>query len=122
MVRRVRKRVHELSVLDFETFPCWEYASNEEGCEGQDESTVRPMPLAQLARATQQVLVSAAFFFPNGRTRLGMVTLNAGTAPSGQQPVLFLAGNPLMFYVGATQPKSSAVRRFVGALRRISPT
>jgi hypothetical protein len=114
--------VHELSVPDFEAFPCWEYASDEEGREGQDESTVRPMTLAQLARATQQVLVSAAFFFPNGRTRLGMVTLNAGADPSGHQPALFLASGPLMFYVGATQPKSSAIKRFVGALRQISPT
>jgi len=122
MASRIRKQVHELSASDFEAFPCWEYASDEEGNEDQDECTVRPLPLGELPGATQQVLVQAAFLFPNGRIRLGMVTLNAGTDPSGHQPVLFLPEGSLTFYEGATQPKPSAVKRFVSALKRVSPT
>lgn len=122
MVHRIRKQVHELSAADFEAHPCWEYASDEEGSDGQDECTVRPLPLGELDSATQQVFVQAAFLFPNGRIRLGMVTLNAGADISGQQPVLFLPEGPLTFYEGGAQPKPSAVKRFISALKRVSPT
>jgi hypothetical protein len=121
MVRRIRKQVHELDASDFEAHACWEYATDEEGNDDQDECCVRPLPLGQLAGATQQVFVQAVFLFPNGRIRTGMVTLNAGDDPSGHQPVLFLPEGPLMFYEGATQPKPSAVKRFVSALKRVSP-
>ena len=122
MTRRVRKQVHELDGGDFEAFPCWEYASDEEEAEDSDECTVRPLPLADLADATQQVFVAAAFFFPNGRVRPGIVTLNAGEDPSGHQPVLFLPSGPVAFYEGSARPKLAAVKRFVAVLRRISPT
>lgn len=122
MARRIRKQVHQLNASDFEAYPCWEYASDEEGRANQDECTVRPLPLEELAGATQQVLVQAAFFFPNGRVRLGAVTLNAGADPSGHQPVLFLPQGSLTFYEGSIQPKPSAVRRFVSALKGVSRT
>jgi hypothetical protein len=122
MARRVRKQIDQLDASDFEAFPCWVYATSEEGRADQDECTVRPLPLADLAGAGQQVLVQAAFFFPNGRVRPGMITLNAGSDPSGHQPVLFLSHGPLMFYEGATRPKPAEVKRFLAALKQISPT
>jgi hypothetical protein len=112
--------VNELNASDFEVFPCWEYTSDEEGDPDQDECTVRPLPMAELAGATQQVFVQAAFSFPNGEIRPGMVTLNAGADPSGHQPVLFLPDGPLGFYEGAIQPKPAEVKRFVAALKRVS--
>ncbi|MFN0313515.1 MAG: hypothetical protein ACKVQA_00520 [Burkholderiales bacterium] len=107
---------------DFEAHPCWEYATDEEDREDQDETTVRPLPLPELAAATQQVIVQAVFFFPNGRVRAGMITLNAGSDPSGYQPVLFLPKGFLTFYEGASLPKPSTLKRFMAALKRISPS
>ena len=121
MARRIRKQVHELNATDFEAFPCWEYASDEEHRQGEDECTVRPFPLEGLASATHQVFVQAAFLFPNGRVRSGMVTLNAGNDPSGHQPALFLPEGVLNFYMGAMQPKPVAARRFAAALKKVSP-
>jgi hypothetical protein len=120
MARRVRKQVEELNASDFEAFPCWEYASDEEDRRGQDECTVRPLSLGALVSTTHQVFVQAAFLFPNGRIRHGMVTLNAGNDPSGHQPVLFLPEASLAFYEGASQPKPATVKRFVSALRKVS--
>ncbi|MED5617640.1 hypothetical protein [Ideonella sp. BN130291] len=121
MPHRIRKQVYELGASDFEEHACWEYASDEEGREDQDECTVRPFPLAELGGATHQAFVQAAFFFPNGSVRLGMVTLNAGNDPSGHQPALFTSKGLLGFYEGATQPKPSAVKRFIASLKKISP-
>lgn len=118
----MRKPVHELQGADFEDHACWEYATDEEGRDDRDECTVRPLQLEELADATHQVFVQAAFFFPNGRIRMGVVTLNAGSDSSGHQPALFDPDGLIAFYVGATQPAQSAVRRFVESLKKISPT
>lgn len=117
-----RKPVHELQADDFEDHACWEYATDEEGRDDQDECTVRPLQLQELADATHQVFVQAAFFFPNGRIRMGVVTLNAGDDPSGHQPALFDADGLVTFYEGAARPKQSSVRLFIESLKKISPT
>ncbi|MES2888298.1 MAG: hypothetical protein V4739_09845 [Pseudomonadota bacterium] len=122
MVRRIRKQVNELCAADFEAHPCWEYAEDEEHRKDQDECTVRPLALEALAGATQQVFVQAIFCFPNGRVRPGMVTLNAGSGPDGHQPVVFLPEASLAFYEGSLAPSASAVKQFVSALKKVSPT
>jgi hypothetical protein len=121
MARRIRKQVDELSAADFEAHPCWEYADDEEGREGQDECTVRPLSPAELARATQQVWVQALFFFPNGRFRPGMVTLKAGADAAGRQPVLFLPNTSVTFYHGSRPPGPAELKRFLAQLRKVSP-
>ena len=119
MQRRVRKQVHDLSAADFEAHSCWAYSSDEEGKAEQDECTVRPLPLDELLSETAQVFVQAAFMFPNGRTRFGMITLNAGEDPSGHQPIVFLDVGAIPFYNGAAEPKSSEVKTFLRRLRKV---
>ena len=120
MPRQIRKQVHELTEPDLEAFPGWAYASDEEGSTGQDECTVRPLTLEEVRTATGQVFVRALFVFPNGCSKAGIVTLNAGEDPSGHQPVLFEPGDGIAFYVGAREPKLIEVRRFNSRLRSVS--
>jgi hypothetical protein len=120
MARRIRKQVHELTAEDLEANPCWEYASDEEGEEGQDEATARPIPAERAVEETSPVFVQAAFLFPNGRIRLGAVTVNAGDGVSGHQPVLLLPEGQVMFYVGSMEPKAAAVKSFRSSLRSVS--
>jgi len=122
MARRIRKQVHELRASDFENFPCWEYAGDEEDVDGQDECTVRPLSLEEGRAATGQVFVQAVFVFPNGRARPGCVTLNAGRDPSGTQPVLFLGNDAVMFYHGALKPREPEVRAAVASLAGVCAT
>ncbi len=42
--RRVRKQPNELTAADWECSKVWEFCLDEEGVDGQDESTVRPRP------------------------------------------------------------------------------
>jgi hypothetical protein len=118
---RIRKQVDELTSEDFENFSCWEYASNEEGVQGQDECTIRPGSVSNAEMASQQIFVQAAFLFPNGRIRTGAVTINAGEDISSHQPVLFTPKEPLHFYCGAIKPSEKEVERFRKALKRICP-
>ena len=41
-IANIRKAVSELSTRDLEAHPVWEFALDEEGQEGKDETTVRP--------------------------------------------------------------------------------
>jgi hypothetical protein len=44
----IRKQVYELTAKDFSDYPIWEFCSDEEDVEGQDEATVRPTDKAEL--------------------------------------------------------------------------
>lgn len=119
MAPRIRRQVHELTAQDLEAHPCWEYASDEESVEGQDECTVRPVPVERVAEDSSPVFVQVAFLFPNGRIRVGALTINAGESVSGYQPVLFTAEGQLMFYVGSMEPKPAEVSRFHSVLKKV---
>jgi hypothetical protein len=54
-------------------FPIWEYASDEEGVKGQDETWVRPVD-AQVVRKGQWSLTVAAEFRARLAPRLGLET------------------------------------------------
>lgn len=41
-----RKPIDGLTLADLEAFPIWEFAIDEEGVEGQDETWVRPLVVA----------------------------------------------------------------------------
>ena len=76
MSKRIRKACNELLLSDFEAYPFWEFAMDEEGRRGQDETTVRPLPHVRSPdEADGPVFALAAFFFPNGRLRQGLLTL-----------------------------------------------
>jgi hypothetical protein len=45
----IRKPVDDLTAIDFDQFPIWEYALDEEGKRGQDETWVRPLPDVEVA-------------------------------------------------------------------------
>jgi hypothetical protein len=47
---KTRKPVNELTVEDLLAFPIWEFAADEEGAEGQDETWVRPVRHSQVPR------------------------------------------------------------------------
>ena len=64
--------------------------------------------------------MQAAFLFPNGRIRLGAVTLNAGEGPSGHQPMIFLGDEPLNFYSGGMVPTPKETRQFLRELKKVS--
>jgi hypothetical protein len=57
---RIRKQVYELTTQDFLDHPIWEFCSDEEGVEGQDEATVRPTTKTKLTAELPGACVLAA--------------------------------------------------------------
>jgi hypothetical protein len=55
---KIRRQVYELTTEDFQANPVWEFASDEESEEGQDEATVRPRSQSAPANASDGMLGS----------------------------------------------------------------
>jgi hypothetical protein len=112
MAKRIRKQCSDLTAQDFERFPIWEYAIDEEGRPGQDEATVRPSLVRRgTDLAAGDFLVLGVFSFPNGRARLGVLTVGGGSDVAATQPSLFRTDRLLNFYLGALLPPKAALKR-----------
>ena len=55
-----RKPVEDLSVEDLEAFPTWEFADDEEGMRGQDETWVRPLAVSHIPSDCFSLCVAAS--------------------------------------------------------------
>src|SRR2546428_2457275 len=73
-----RKPVDRLTPNDFSAFPIWEYALDEEGIEGRDETWVRPLTARVVPRGQYSLQVAADFKAASGRSYSGF--LNVTTA------------------------------------------
>jgi hypothetical protein len=104
---------------DFEQFPVWEHALDEETEEGQDEATVRPHEyIPPLDPAEGMFAVRTQFTLADGTEVMGYVTpqppgldeLFPDTHPlAGLQPVIVLDKGQVMFWHGIMAPDSENI-------------
>ncbi len=72
---KTRMPVGKLRKKHFEAFPIWEYADDEEGNDGMDETWVRPVNATMVPRRSY-CQVAADFSTPAGKTFFGFVTVS----------------------------------------------
>jgi len=70
---KTRKPVDQFAPSDFKAFPIWEFASDEEGVDGQDETWVRPVQGHQVPLGAYSQLVGADLTTPKGRKLEGFM-------------------------------------------------
>jgi hypothetical protein len=70
---KTRKPIDQLRIADVEAFPVWEFATDEEGNEDQDETWVRPLPGKQIPGDAYSLSVLASFTAPTGAKYKGIV-------------------------------------------------
>lgn len=72
---KIRKQVYELTLEDIREHAAWEFALDEEGDEGQDEATVRPVTAAgSVDPGAGMFIVRARFTLADGTPLLGYIT------------------------------------------------
>jgi hypothetical protein len=102
---KIRKQVYELTVDDLTRFPAWELALDEEGEEGQDEATVRPLyaPLP-LDPSEFRLIVRAKFSLADGTRHVGYLTPSHAADDLGSiQPILITPQGQISFWMGAVR-------------------
>lgn len=70
---KTRKPIDQLTASDLSAFPIWEYASDEEEVEDQDETWVRPVDAQVVRKGQWSLTVAAEFCTRTGTTFPGFI-------------------------------------------------
>jgi hypothetical protein len=122
---KLRKSVSELSALDLTKVPVWEFALDEEGEEGQDESTVRPYVLdGQLDPSAGMFIARARFRLADGSQLQGYLTppVQGDDSLGTLQPVIVTAEGQVLFWWGSILPTAMEVSKSYARLGTTSHT
>jgi hypothetical protein len=77
---KTRKPIDKLTLADLHAFPIWEFATDEEDVEGQDETWVRPINSKVIPADSCSLSVSAIFHAPAGKQFAGVVGVTTAGA------------------------------------------
>jgi hypothetical protein len=118
----IRKQVTALLPGDIKRFPIWEYALDEEGEEGQDETTVRPRPDLKRAEPHEGLFVVAAEFVTADGTRFdGFASPHEEAHVGYTQPTIVTDQGQVNFWFGLFPPKPAAIARAYHTLGKTAP-
>jgi hypothetical protein len=109
---KVRKSVSELSPEDLASVPVWEFALDEEGEEGQDESTVRPCVVdGELDPSAGMFVARARFRLADGSQFHGYLTppVQGDDSLGTLQPVIVTNDGQVLFWWGAILPPGTEI-------------
>ena len=101
---KVRKPINELTLADLSAFPVWEYASDEEGMDGQDETTVRPVNAGLPIQPENWSLhIRAIFTLADGTKMTGFLTVSSMDINDlgYTQPVIVTNRGQVFFWLGS---------------------
>jgi hypothetical protein len=100
-----RKPIDSLTIEDLENFAIWEFCTDEEEVEGQDETWVRPLRGKSIPHGMYSLNVAAEFTTSGGVEFCGFVgvttldrkiEISGGVILNGRKPYLFIP-NPEFF-------------------------
>jgi len=104
---QVRRQIYDLTPLDLETFPIWEFNLDEAAKGSQDELTVRPrVTTGPLDPADRMFVVRAVFTLADGSVKRGYLT-PPGRADEGigvLQPIIVTEQGQVRFWCGTSIP------------------
>ena len=111
---KTRKPIDQLTPEDLIAFPIWEFASDEEEDEEQDETWVRPYPAKMMGPDLYALSVAADFLAPSGQMFTGFVGVTtAGDLEFGHG--MLLHENDHIFVPSAGYPQAKKERKAVAA-------
>jgi hypothetical protein len=120
----VRKQVNELSTSDLLRFPVWEFALDEEGVDGQDETTVRPYQYTgDLDPSWGTFIVRASFVLADGTRMQGYLTPPhpRDRGLGGIHPVITCPQGQILFWRGMMKPMPQEISGSYRGLGKASP-
>lgn len=120
----IRRQVCDLGVDDLDRHPVWEFALDEEGEEGQDETTVRPCEISGVIDpSTGTYIVRAWLSLADGtRIRGYLTTPVQGDSTLGTlQPTAVLAAGQVSFWCGVLEPEPAHIAESYARLGKSSP-
>jgi len=109
-----RKPVEDLTVADLEAFPVWEFATDEEEDEAQDETWVRPVPAAAVPADGYSLSVAAVLRLAGGLVYPGVLFCDTRAGLEVNALALLTTGGRLLFVRGDTPADAGRALRRLG--------
>lgn len=118
---KIRKQVYELTLEDLDKHPAWEFALDEEGEDGQDEATIRPIERdSPVDPDYGMCIVRTSFTLSDGTRYSGFLSPQVSGMPnlfpvegddgsSATQPSIVTNDGHLMFWYGILKPTPDAI-------------
>jgi hypothetical protein len=107
---RIRKQVYDLTRLDLQQYPLWEFCSDEEGTPGQDEATVKPSEDSEVpAFSPGAYIVATDFSFADGSLAEGYIYSGAPEDFGCTTPRIFVEEGHVGFWFGYRAPQPEAI-------------
>jgi hypothetical protein len=109
---RIRMKIDRLTVADLERYGVWEFALDEEGAPGQDETTIRPYePRGPLDPSEGLYIVRARLMFADGTQFIGYLTPpDKGDSSIGTlQPAAVMREGQVSFWCGTLEPSATEI-------------
>ena len=109
---RIRKSVADLTLADLAASSVWEFALDEEGVEGQDETTVKPCTVdGPLDPASGMFVAHARFALADGTLMSGYFTppVRGEAGLSTFQPVIITPSGQVIFWWGTIAPDDTMI-------------
>ena len=103
-----RKPVENLTATDLEAFPVWEFASDEECVEDQDETWVKPVLTGAVPADGFSLMVATVFKLAGGRVYPGVMYCDTNTGFEVAGIALLTTGGRVMF--SSTDPPAETRR------------
>lgn len=95
-----RRPVRQITAADFAAYPVWEWAINEEGTLGQDESFLRPTSLDCVPAAHGHYVVSASVTLSEGTVLPGCVQVHVRTKKPQCAPMFIVMPDRHLDFAG----------------------
>src|SRR5207302_3482510 len=108
----IRKSVADLPLADLAGWSRWAFALDEEGVEGQDETTVRPYAVdGPLDPAAGMFVVRARFGLADGTLMSGYLTppVQGEADLSTFQPIIITPAGQVVFWCGMIVPDAATI-------------
>ena len=122
---KIRKQVYDLTLQNFEQYPIWEFALDEEGEEGQDEATVRPFESQTQNDLPFGIFVTkATFTLSDGTEARGFIYPPSGKDEENDlgiiQPNIITYKGQVPFWHGIREPESSEIDEYLKMMGKSS--
>jgi hypothetical protein len=104
---KIRKQFADFTPDDFRRCPLWEFCSDEEDVEGQDETTAKPSEDTEVpGYSPGAYLVAADFVLADGSPLEGFIFSGEPDDFGCVQPNIFIAGQMFAFWFGISPPSA----------------
>ena len=114
---KIRIQFADFNMTHFDISPIWEFATDEEGEEGQDETTLRPRIDLSFPDPSEGLLIVECEFETNSGSKFsGLCSPSFDDSFSSIQPYILVDNQFVIFWFGVSRPDKETKERLYNIL------